>query len=68
MKNIGHLCLSYQGRIITSVIEGQDAQRAQICPGFVQINVRGSCGTDNACGIQIPLSQWHYIQRKGSID
>ena len=66
MKNIKHLGYTYQGRLITSVIEGSDAQRAQIHPGFVQINRQGASGADNASGIQVPLSQWVEIQRRGA--
>jgi hypothetical protein len=66
MKAIKELGLTYQGRLITSVIEGADARRAQICPGFVQINCQGSNGIDNSAGIQIPVSQWTDIQRRGA--
>jgi len=66
MKDIKHLGLTYQGRLITSVIADADARRAQITPGFVQINCRGTTGVDNSTGLQIPVSQWHQIQREGA--
>ena len=65
MKTIKELGLTYRDRLITSVIEEQDARRAQIHPAFVQINCQGSNGIDNAAGIQIPLSQWEDIKRGG---
>jgi hypothetical protein len=65
MKTIKELGLTYQGRLITSVIADQDARRAQIHPAFVQINCQSASGIDNASGIQIPLSQWAEIQRRG---
>lgn len=65
MKNIKHLGYTYQGRLITSVIADRDARRAQIHPAFVQINCQGESGADNATGIQIPVSQWAEIQRRG---
>ena len=65
MKTIKELGLTYRGLLITSVIADQDARRAQIHPGFVQINCRGANGIDNASGIQIPLSQWKEIKRRG---
>jgi hypothetical protein len=65
MKTIKELGLTYQGRLITSVIADQDARRAQIHPAFVQINCQGASGIDNASGVQIPLSQWEEIKRRG---
>ena len=65
MKTIKELGLTYQGRLITSVISGDDARRAQIHQGFVQINCQSASGIDNASGIQIPLSQWKEINRRG---
>lgn len=65
MKNIKHLGYTYQGLLVTSVIEGQDARRAQIHPAFVQINCQGESGADNASGVQIPTAQWAEIQRRG---
>ena len=66
MKTIKELGLTYRDRLITSVIADQDARRAQIHPAFVQINCQGLNGIDNATGIQITLSQWAEIKRRGS--
>ena len=67
MKTIKELGLTYQGLLITSVIAGKDARRAQINPQFVQINCQSASGIDNGSGIQIPLSQWEEIKKGGAV-
>lgn len=66
MQDIKGRGLTYNGRLITSVIEGADAKRAQICPGFVQINCQSESGMDNASGIQISTILWQAIQKRGA--
>ena len=62
MKNISGKGLRYRGRLITSVIEGSEATRAQIPPGLVQINLKGDCGTANASGVYITDTEWSAIK------
>ena len=50
IKDISYKGFRYHGKLITSVITGRDATRAQIPPGLVQINLEGDCGTANASG------------------
>ena len=62
IKDISYKGFRYHGKLITSVITGRDATRAQIPPGLVQINLEGDCGTANASGVTITDTEWLAIK------
>lgn len=62
MNDISYKGFRYHGKLITSVIEGARATRAQIPPGLVQINLEGACGTANASGVTITNAEWDAIK------